>query len=61
MSGAFYVLLYSSIICAFVGALSIAVASRERRRGSSGWGWLLPGAFGVILLVVCALRLVFAA
>ena len=57
MSGASYVLLFSSLLCVAVGATSIAVAVRERGRGSALWTWLLTGTAGVLLLVGCAVRL----
>ena len=58
MSAAAYVLLISSVVCLAVGATSLAVAVRERGRGSATWAWTLPGAAGVLLLVACAVRLV---
>lgn len=58
MNATSYVLLFSSIVCAAIGATSIAVASRERGRGSATWAWLLPGVAGVLLLVVCLVRLI---
>ncbi len=61
MSGAAYLLLFSSILCAVIGAMSLAVAVRERKRGSATWAWLLPGAFGVLLVVGCAVRLMVVA
>lgn len=57
MSGTAYVLLFSTIVCLAFGATSIAVAARERERGSAAWAWILPGVAGVILLVGCAVRL----
>lgn len=48
-------LLLSSVACLAVGALSLAVAARERRRGSAWW-WV-PATGGVLLLAVCAFRL----
>ena len=44
---------------AVVAVFGILVAVRERRR-NSGW-WLLPGAFGVLLIVLSLLRLLGAA
>jgi hypothetical protein len=58
VSGASYVLIFSSIVCAAVGVISIAVAARERGRGSATWAWLLPGVAGVLLLGGCVIRLV---
>ena len=52
-------LLLSSVVCAAVGALSVAVAVRERRRGSAAWP--LPAAFGVLLVVGCLVRLAVVA
>ena len=48
------VLLISSIICALVSAVSINIALEERRQGSALW--LIPGAFGVLLVIVCLVR-----
>ena len=53
------VLLLSSVVGAVVGAFGILVAVRERRRGS-GW-WVVPGFFGVLLVVLSIVRLVGAA
>ena len=61
MNGLAIALLFSSIICVAVGATSIAVAFRERGRGSATWAWMLPGVAGVLLLVGCAVRLVVLA
>ena len=59
MSGTAYALLFSTIMCIAVGAVSIAVAVRERGRGSAVW--MLPGAAGVLLLVGCVVRLILIA
>jgi hypothetical protein len=61
VGGSTYVLLFSSVLCAAVSLFSIAVALRERRRGSATWAWLLPGTGGVLLAVSCIVRLVLAA
>ena len=53
------VLVLSSFTGAVVGIFGILVAVRERRR-SSRW-WLLPGAFGVLLIVLSLMRLLGAA
>ncbi len=52
-------LLLWSAVSAGVGVLAILVAVRERRRRGSGW-WMVPGIFGVLLLVNSVLRLVWA-
>ena len=52
------VLLLSSLTGVVVGVFGILVAVRERRR-SSGW-WMLPGAFGVLLIVLSLVRLLGA-
>ena len=57
MTASGYLLLFSSILCAVIGAMSIAIAVRERRRGSAPWAWLLPGVFGVLFAVGCVVRL----
>ena len=61
MSGAAYLALFSSLLCTVIGAMSLAVATRERKRGSAVWAWLLPGVFGVLLVIGCALRLAVVA
>ena len=53
------VVVLSSAISAVVGVFGLLVAHRERRRGSAWWAWAVPGAFGVLLLVVGLLRLVW--
>jgi len=53
------VLVLSSLTGTVVGIFGILVAVRERRR-SSRW-WLLPGAFGVLLIVLSLVRLLGAA
>ncbi len=60
MSGT-QVLLFSSVVGAVVGVFGVLVAVREKRRGSAWWAWLMPGAFGGVLLVLSLLRLVVAA
>jgi hypothetical protein len=53
------VVVFSSAIIAAIGVFRLLVAQRERRRGSAWWAWVLPGTFGVLLLVVGLLRLVW--
>ena len=53
------VVVFSSAISAVSGVFVLLVAQRERRRGSAWWAWVLPGTFGVLLLVVGLLRLVW--
>jgi hypothetical protein len=53
------VLVLSSLTGTVVGIFGILVAAQERRR-SSRW-WLLPGAFGVLLIVLSLVRLLGAA
>ncbi len=48
------VLLFSSLVCALVATVSLNVAIKERRRGSAFW--LLPGVFGVLLVIACLVR-----
>ncbi len=48
------VLLFSSVVCALVATVSLNVALAERRRGSAFW--LLPGVFGVLIVIVCLVR-----
>ena len=53
------VVVLSSAISAVIGVFGLLVAQRERRRGSAWWAWVVPGTFGVLLLVVGLLRLVW--
>ena len=48
------VLLFSSVFCALVATLSLNIALEERRQGSALW--LIPGAFGALLVIVCLVR-----
>jgi inner membrane protein involved in colicin E2 resistance len=48
------VLLFSSLACALIATVSLSIALKERRRGSAFW--LLPGVFGVLLVIVCLVR-----
>ena len=50
------VLVLSSATGAVVGVFGVLVAVRERKRGS-GW-WVVPGFFGVLLVVLSIVRLV---
>jgi hypothetical protein len=54
------VVVLSSAISAVIGVFGLLVARRERRRGSAWWAWVVPGTFGVLLLVLGLLRLVWA-
>ena len=49
----------SSAISAVIGVFGILVAERERSRGSAWWAWVVPGTFGVVLIVVGLLRVVW--
>jgi len=53
------VVVLSSAISAVIGVFGVLVAQRERRKGSAWWAWMVPGAFGVLLLVVGLVRLVW--
>jgi hypothetical protein len=53
------VVVLSSVIGAVVGVFGLLVAEREYRKGSSWWAWMLPGTFGVLLIAVGLLRLVW--
>ena len=54
------VVVLSSAISAVIGVFGLLVAQRERRRESAWWAWVVPGTFGVLLLVLGLLRLVWA-
>ena len=34
----------TTALCLVIGAFSLAIAARERRRGSPAWAWVVPGA-----------------
>ncbi len=53
------VVVLSSVISAVIGVFGLLVAQRERRRGSAWWAWVLPGAFGLLLISVGLVRLVW--
>ncbi len=53
------VVVLSSVISGVIGVFGLLVAERERSRGSAWWAWVLPGAFGVLLIVVGLVRLVW--
>ncbi len=55
------VLLFSAVVGAIVGAFGLLVAVREHRSGAAWWAWVVPGAFGVLLLVMSLLKFVGAA
>ncbi len=46
----------TTAICLVIGVFSVAIAARERRRGSAIWAWVVPGVGGVVLLALCLLR-----
>jgi hypothetical protein len=49
----------SSVIGAVIGVFRLLVAERERRKGSAWWVWVVPGTFGVLLIVVGLVRLIW--
>jgi hypothetical protein len=49
----------SSVTSAVIGVFGLLVAERERSKGSAWWAWVLPGTFGVLLIVVGLVRLVW--
>jgi hypothetical protein len=53
------VLVLSFVTSAVVGVFALLVAVHEYRRGS-GW-WVVPGIFGTLVLVLCLLKLIWAA
>ncbi len=54
------VLLFSAVVGLVVGAFGLLVAAREPKNAASWWGWVVPGAFGVLPLVMSLLKLVGA-
>ena len=53
------VVILSSAVSAVIGVFGLLVAERERKKGSAWWAWMLPGAFGMLLLVVGLVRLIW--
>lgn len=53
------VVVLSSVISAVIGVFGLLVAERERRKGSVWWAWVVPGAFGLLLIGVGLVRLVW--
>jgi integral membrane sensor domain MASE1 len=53
------VVVLSSVTSAMIGVFGLLVAERERSKGSAWWTWMLPGTFGVLLIVVGLVRLVW--
>jgi hypothetical protein len=53
------VVVLSSVISAVIGVFGLLIAERERSKGSAWWAWVLPGVFGMLLLVVGLVRLVW--
>ena len=49
----------SSVISAVIGVFGLLVSERERRQCSAWWAWVLPGTFGILLIVVGLVRLVW--
>jgi len=41
-----------------VGAFGLLVAVREFKSGAAWWAWVVPGAFGMLLLVMSLLKFV---
>jgi hypothetical protein len=55
-AAAWLLALGTTALCLVIAAFSLAIAARERRRGSPAWAWLVPGVGGAALLAACALR-----
>ena len=53
------VVVLSSVISAVIGVFGLLVSERDRRKGSVCWAWVLPGTFGLLLIVVGLVRLVW--
>jgi hypothetical protein len=54
-------LLFSALVGVLVGVFGLLVAVREWKSGAAWWAWVVPGTFGVLLLVMSVLKLVGAA
>jgi hypothetical protein len=55
-----FVVVLSSAISAVIGVFGLLVAQREHRRGSAWWAWVVPGTFGVLLIVLGLIRVLWA-
>jgi hypothetical protein len=53
------VVVLSSAVAAVIGVFGLLVAEREHSRGSAWWAWVLPGVFGLLLIVIGLVRLVW--
>lgn len=53
--------LLASVVGLAIGALSLMVSRRERRRGSPAWAWGLPLAAGMALIAWSLVRLAWVA
>jgi 4-amino-4-deoxy-L-arabinose transferase-like glycosyltransferase len=53
------IVVLSAAISAVIGTLGLLVAEQEYRKGSAWWAWVVPGVFGVVLLVTGVVRLVW--
>jgi cytochrome b561 len=60
VSTSLVLLLLWSIVSVALGVFSIVIAVRERRRGAPWWAWMVPFIFGILLLCLSILRLVWA-
>ena len=58
MSGLQLAILFSAVVGLMIGVFGLMVAVREWRHGSAWWAWVLPGTFGVLLIVIGLLKLV---
>jgi hypothetical protein len=45
-----------SLVNIVIGLFGLLVAEREYKRGSAWWDWVVPGVFGVLLIVVVLLK-----
>ena len=50
-----------SLANAVIGVFGLLVAERELRRGSAWWDWVVPGVFGVLVIVFGLVRSLGAA
>ena len=45
-----------SLVNGVIGLFGLLAAEREYRRGSPWWDWLVPGVFGVLVIIFGLLR-----
>ncbi len=60
MNTSLLLLLLWSAVSAALGVFSFLNAERERKRGAPWWAWMVPSIFGILLLLLSIVRLIWA-